>query len=133
MATAALKLRDDLIVSRQGAEKDCVFVVKDPVTDRFFRLKEIEHFTAQQFDGAVSPDEVRDRIEEKFGVRLSPENLAQFVNRLQRAGLLTDGQTSAAPSPRRRTGGDLFYLRFRLFDPDHLFDRLIRKVRFLFT
>src|SRR6185312_13877521 len=34
---------------------------------------------------------------------------------------------------RRRLQGNVFYLMFRVCDPDHLFDWLVGKVRFLFT
>ena len=130
-----MKLRADLVISRQGGAEDFTFVVKDPITERFFRFKEPEHFIAQQFDGATSQDIVRQRVQERFGVELSPENLEQFISRLQRLGLLTDVEAQAAtqPSRRRRAGGDVFYLRYRLFDPDRFFDWLLPRVRFLFT
>src|SRR6266496_4360767 len=135
MLTAAVRLRNDLVISRQDGSEGTIFVIKDPVTERFFRFKETEHFIAQQFDGATSSDTVRQRAAERLGITLSPENLEQFANRLQRIGLLTSAEPGAAalPSRRRRVGGDVFYLRFRLFDPDRLFDWLVSKVRFLFT
>jgi multidrug resistance efflux pump len=135
MSSSALKLRKDLVVCRQDGTEGTIFVIKDPVTERYFRFKETEHFIAQQFDGATSPDTVRQRFEGKFGVNLSPENMEQFVNRLRGVGLLTNGE--AAPfvpsSPRRRVAGDIFYLRFKIFDPDRLFDWLIPRIQFLFT
>jgi len=133
--TEAIKLRDDLIVSRQGGLEGTVFVIKDPVAERFFRFKEIEHFIAQQLDGATSAETVRQRVQERFGNSPSPENLEQFINRLRGLGLVTT-EKAGTPSPslrRRRMGGDLFYLRYRLFDPDRLFDWLCPRVRFLFT
>ncbi len=131
----SVKLRSDLVISRQDGPEGTIFVVKDPVKERFFRFKETEHFIAQQFDGVTSPDTARQRFEGKFGVTLSPENIEQFVNRLRGVGLLTDGVAgpSLPPAPRRRVAGDLFYLRFKIFDPDRLFDWLIPKIRFLFT
>jgi putative peptide zinc metalloprotease protein len=135
MATATMKLRNDLVISRQDGAEGTAFVIKDPITERYFRFKETEHFIAQQFDGETLPDTVRQRVEERLGITLSPENLEQFVNRLQRIGLLTNAEpgASATPSRRKRIGGDVFYLRFRLFDPDRLFDWLVTRVRFLFT
>ncbi len=129
-----MKLRSDLVISRHDGPEGTAFVIKDPVTERFFRFKETEHFIAQQFDGMTSPDTVRQRVEDRLGITLTPENLEQFVNRLQRIGLLTNGESGdALPSRRRRVGGNVFYLRFRLFDPDRFFDWLIPRVRFLFT
>src|ERR1051325_336196 len=135
MPTATLKLRDDLVISRQEGSEGPIFVIKDPVTERYFRLKETEHFIAQQFDGATSPETARRRFEGKYGVTLSPENLDQFVDRLRSVGLLNDVEAvpSTRPSGRKRVGGDLFYLRINLFDPDRLFDWLIPRIQFLFT
>jgi multidrug resistance efflux pump len=135
MSDATVKLRNDLVISRQEGTDGTIFVVKDPLKERFFRLKETEHFIAQQFDGATSPDTVRQRFEGKFGARLSPENLGQFIDRLRGVGLLTDGEAgpTVKPPTRRRVAGDIFYLRFKIFDPDHLFDWLIPQIQFLFT
>jgi len=135
MSTLTVKLRSDLVVSRQEGPEGVIFVVKDPATERFFRFKETEHFIARQFDGATSPDMVRQRFEGKFGVTLSPENMEQFINRLLRVGLLTNGEAGppVQPAARHRVAGDIFYLRSRIFDPDRLFDRLIPRIRFLFT
>ena len=47
------KFRNDLIVSRQEFESTTYYVIKDPVTRRFFRVKEFEYFIAEKFD-AVS-------------------------------------------------------------------------------
>src|SRR5438552_5803553 len=135
MSTATVKLRNDLVISRQDGSDGTIFVIKDPVTERYFRFKETEHFIAQQFDGATSPEIARKRFEGKFGATLSTENLEQFVNRLRGVGLLTDGEAapSVQPSARKRVAGDLFYLRFKIFDPDRLFDWLIPRIQFLFT
>lgn len=86
MSNETLRLRNDLVISRQDGPGGIIFVVKDPASERFFRFKESEHFIAQQFDGATSPDMVRQRVEEKLGLTLSSENLEQFVNRLRGLG-----------------------------------------------
>jgi hypothetical protein len=47
------KLRSDLSQSRQETAEGIVFVLKDPVTGRYFRFREAEEFIAQQLDGAT--------------------------------------------------------------------------------
>src|SRR5438552_16475227 len=134
-STATVRLRNDLVISRQDGSEGAIFVIKDPLTERYFRFKETEHFIVQQFDGETSPETVRQRFEGKFGVNLSAENMEQFVNRLRGVGLLTNGEAgkSVQAAPRRRVAGDLFYLRFKIFDPDRLFEWLIPRIQFLFT
>jgi len=135
MSAATVKLRDDLVISRQGTPEQSVFVVKDPHAERFFRFGETEHFIAQQLDGATPMEDVRQRFQERFDAPISPEVLQQFVERIRRLGLLSEGEAgpSLPPPRRRRVAGDLFYLRFKLFDPSRLFDWLLPKVHFLFT
>jgi len=124
-----------LLVSRHGEEEGSFFVFKDPASERFFRFGETEQFIAQQLDGATPVETVRQRVEERFGASLSVEALQQFIERLRGLGLVTDGATEPRllPARRRRIAGDLFYLRFKAFDPDRLFERLEPAVRFLFT
>ena len=132
VATAP-RLRADLIISRQGTT-DISFVVKDPATGRFFRFKEIEGFIIGQLDGATSLNVVQSRVENSFGATLSLQNLEQFVEKLSRLGLLQAKEVEEiSPQKRGRVRGNLFYLRFKFFDPDSLLDRLIRCTGFFFT
>src|ERR1044071_73595 len=134
MTSAAIRLRDDLIISRQGEPQKPVFVIKDPTSGRFFRFGETALFIAQQLDGETAADTVRRRVEDKFGAPLAPERLEQFIERLRGLGLVC-GEGGAGAAARRppRVAGDVLYLRFRAFDPDRLFDWLVTRVRFLFT
>src|SRR4051812_40343561 len=131
--TASLpRLRADLAVSRQLTAEGEIFVIKDPVRREFYRFGEAEHFIAGQLDGATSPDLVRQRVEQKFGAQLAPEALSAFISRLDKARLLDTGET-VVPRSARRLSGTLLYLRFKLFDPDRLFNFLIGKIGFFFT
>jgi multidrug resistance efflux pump len=129
------KLREDLVISRHETKEGTGFVVKDPVTGRFFRLEEVEHFVARQLNGSTPLDELRERVEGTFGVTFTAETLEQFIQALGRLGLLEkQGVDSGFVTDRpRRFRGSLLYLRLKAFDPDRLFNRLVTKVRFFFT
>jgi len=129
------KLRSDLIFSRRGSNGDASFVIKDPVRGDFYRFKEPEYFIARQLDGATSPETVCQRVGEKFGATLEPEALTSFVKTLGDSRLLEtpEARPKRSAGKRRRLQGNVFYLMFRVCDPDHLFDWLVGKVRFLFT
>ncbi len=135
MSPGHLKLRSDLVVSRQETTDGTAFVVKDPATGRFFRLKEPEHFIAQQLDGSTPFDVIRRRVEETFGAPLAQETLEQFIDTLRRMGLLEaeEAERGHLAQRRGRVRGSLLHLRFKAFDPNRLFDRLLSKVRFCFT
>ena len=129
------KLRSDLRLSRQETAEGAAYIVKDPVTGRFFRFREAELFITKQLDGASPLDLVCRKVEERFGQPISTETLKLFVDRLQQLGFLESG-TAAGQQFRSQPGrisGDLFYLRLKAFDPDRLFTRLLPYVRFCFT
>jgi putative peptide zinc metalloprotease protein len=129
------KVRTDLVVSKQETSGKTTYIIKNPVTGRFFRLKEEEQFIVQQLDGATPKDIIQKRVEESFGVFCSSEMLESFFKHLSQFGLLEDEdpQKNQSFDGHRRIRGNVLYLRFAAFDPDRLFNRLIKKVGFFFT
>ena len=97
------RFRCDVAFSEQQAANGKFYVVKDPKSGEFFRFREAERFIASRLDGMTSVEEVRRSAEEKFGLPLPPENLRQFINDLEKAGLLKTQRTgSDRPQARRR-------------------------------
>ena len=119
---------------RQQPSDRSAVVLKDPTNDRFYRFREVESFILEQLDGRTRPEQIRTATEKAFGAALSVETLDQFLRRLDSLGLTEGGGRLAAadPSQGRRVRGDAFYLRFRAFNPDQLFGRWARRLRFLF-
>jgi putative peptide zinc metalloprotease protein len=130
-----LKLRDDLVISRQETAEGLTFVIKDPAARRFFRFGETEHAIAQQFDGRTSLAEVPARLEHEHGLSVDPATLQEFVDQLRRLHLLETGESPAAGhhQHRRLFRGSLLYVRLKAIDPDRLFDRIVGPLGFLFT
>jgi putative peptide zinc metalloprotease protein len=134
MSFSPLKLRNDLTVSEQQTADETIFIVKNPVTGAFFRLREAEWFIAGQCDGSTSLEVILQRVEARFGAALPLESLALFVKKLEKTGLLNDGRSARKEKRRqRRLRGNVLFLRFKMLDPDAILNRLERKVRFCFT
>jgi hypothetical protein len=135
MISGKPKLRDDLAISQQETKAGTSFVVKDPASGRFFRLKEVESFIARNLNGSTPLDAIRKSVENKFGVTFTAEGSEQFIQTLGRLGLLEkEGLDSGCVANNPRTiRGSLLYLRFKAFDPDRLFNRLVTKLSFFFT
>jgi putative peptide zinc metalloprotease protein len=135
MSFSPLKLRNDLTVSEQQTADETIFIVKNPVTGAFFRLREAEWFIAGQCDGTTPLEVICQRVEAKFGTAVPLESLAAFVKKLEKTGLLDDGRSARKVKQRRqqRLRGNVLFLRFKLLDPDRILNRLERKVRFCFT
>src|SRR5262245_42685347 len=131
MSPEPLKLRDGLVVSRQETSGGAVFILKDPGSSRFFRLREPEFCLARQLDGRTTLEVARHNVEERFAVTISLDTVEKFVGKLRQVGLLDLPDARSDRSTRVR--GSLFYLRLKAFDPDRLFDRLVGKIGFVFT
>ena len=132
MSTTFPRLRADLVISRQETPGGVVFVVKDPTVGRFVRFKEPEYFIARQFDGQTALEEVRRRGETELGGELSDATVQQFARKLLNLGLLEE-RPAAQEKPQGRFRGNIFYLRFKVFDPDKFFERLLPRIRWAFT
>ncbi len=131
------KFRNDLIVSRQEFERTTYYVIKDPVTRRFFRVKEFEYFIARCLDGNTPPERIPVKFQERFGIRLPLPTLNAFIRRLDNLGFL-EGRASDRELVRlqHRKGtfpGNLLFIKLKGFDPDQILNRLLRRSRFLFT
>lgn len=116
------RLRKDLLLQSQTTPSGRVVIAKDPLTGRFFRLREVEAFIAERLDGRTSPEAIRTQAEQHFGGALSGEALTRFLATLSREALL-HGSRPAGRARQRRLRGSLFYLRYPLFDPDRMLAR----------
>ena len=59
-------LRGDLLVSPQLFYGQLCFVIKDPVTLRYYRLQPVEHFLVQQFDGSRTARDLLGLLQQQF-------------------------------------------------------------------
>lgn len=136
MSPAQAKLKSDLVVSRQEqAGGGASFVLKDPATRRFFRLKQPEYLIVRQLDGSTPLEVVRRKVEGELGARLSPETFQRFIETLGGLGLLADAESEGRlpHEGSRRLQGSVLHLRLKALDPDRLLDGLLRWMGFAFT
>jgi multidrug resistance efflux pump len=135
------KLRADLVVSPQERGGVVQYVIKDPLSGRYFQLGEREYFIASLLDGLRGPDEVCATVEEKYNARLSTDALRKFASRLASLGFLEGTEPEAAAPARfkpRAASGErgisrYFMITVRAFDPDRILGAISGKVSFVFT
>jgi len=132
--------RRDLITSEVREGGRLSYLVKDPVTNRFFRLKESERFITLQLDGRVSLEEVARRFEERFEIALPRPKLEAFVERLVTLCLVDRGLRPEEIARVQRSASAIgsgpwriLFVKLRAVDPDSLFDALAPRLRFFFT
>src|SRR2546430_923266 len=140
-----IRLRDDLDIAAQKYEGRTYFVVKDPVTLRYYRFKEQEHFLLGYMDGKHTLDEAQQEYERRFRPeRLTLEDLEGFAQQLLTAGLahnespkagqqLMDRRRKRKRSQLLQTLTNILYIRIPLFDPDRILTRMVKYVGFFFS
>src|SRR5882757_5198791 len=78
-----IRIRHDLDIEPQKYEGRTYYVVKDPVSMRYYRFKEQEHFLIGLMDGSYTLDDAQKAYEKRFRPeRLTLEDLEVFGQHL---------------------------------------------------
>ena len=139
------KLRTDLVVVEQVYRGEATFIVKDPVSHKYFRFRPVEVGIMQAFDGLRTTAEVAGALVEE-GLNVTARALDGFAARLAKIGLLerTLRERSVLELERLRAErrkrqrrplfrGEVFRMRWSVGDPDKLLDRWRPHLRIFFT
>src|SRR6266849_3191243 len=140
-----LLMRKDLAIAPQKYEGRTYYVVKDPVSMRYYRFKEQEHFLIGLMDGSFTLDDAQKAYEKRFRPeRLTLEDLEGFGRQLLTAGLAQNESPQAGKQlfdrrkKRRRqewmqTFTNILYIKIPVFDPDKLLTGMLRYMGWIFT
>jgi putative peptide zinc metalloprotease protein len=139
------KLRSDLKISRHVQKDGIHFVIKDPLTQEYFRFPGDEFEVIALFDGTNSIA----GISAKYNQRnpdggIDEETVQQFYDTLQKNHLiekkLADQNLFLLERLRQQRSsallgakGSLTYFRISLLDPDYLLNKTMPYVRWVFT
>jgi putative peptide zinc metalloprotease protein len=140
-----IRLRQDLEIAPQKYEGRTYYVVKDPVSMRYYRFKEQENFLIDMMDGTHTLDEAQKEYEKRFRPeRLTLEDLEGFAQQLLTAGLaqnespqagkqLFDRRKKRKRSEWMQTLTNILYIKIPLIDPDKILDWMLPYTRWMFT
>src|SRR5215469_6282650 len=132
-----LRLRSDLNIAPQKYEGRTYYVVKDPVSLRYYRFKEQEHFLIGLMDGTHTLDDAQKQYEKRFRPeRLTLEDLESFAQQLLTAGLAQNESPKAGTQlfDRRKkrlrkewlqTFTNILYIKIPIADPDWVLDWML--------
>ena len=138
-----LRLRPNLVLVPQDEAGGRTYVLKDPVSLRYYRLDERQHFLVNLMDGSRTLEEVRLAYETAYRpARLSLDELEAFALELLGGGLVQNESPlagrllyRAARKQRwtavRSTLLQFLCIRIPLFDPDRLLGQLLRALGFV--
>lgn len=140
-----LRRRPDLEVRQQSYLGRRYWVIKDPLSLKYYRFEEEEYAILEMLDGQSDLAEIQRRFERRFAPqKITLGELHQLMGMLHRSSLVVSdapGQGDRLLERRRsRTrretlaaATNVLSLRFRLFDPDELLGRLDRYLGWLFS
>ena len=140
-----LCLRHDLEITTQRYEGKTYYVIKDPVSLRYYRLDEKHCFLVRFLNGTHTLDDAQKEFENHFRPdRLTLEELEAFGQQLLMAGLAHNESPQAGKLlfERRRkrvrrewlqTLTNILYIKVPVFDPDRLLTRMLPYMRWIFT
>lgn len=140
-----IALRRDLNLLLQRYQGRKCHVIKDPITLRYYRFNEREHFLLQLLDGQHTLEQIQTKFEAHFRpARLRTEEIELFVQQVVTAGLAQNpsASTSRRLLQRRQEEihhkrltalGNVMAIQVPLFDPDRLLARLLPWARWLFA
>jgi len=140
-----VKARPDLHVSRQQYEGQTYFVIKNPASRKYFRLRPEGYFVLQQLDGAKTVEEICEAYSDRFPTQhVEPNDLNTFIEELRLArflhvttplgidGLYEDYRKRHIKKTKEVVTQFLF-LRIPIIDPDRLLERMQPYVRWAFS
>src|SRR5437870_6271808 len=127
-----VRMRGDLAIAPQKYEGKTYYVVKDPVSLRYYRFKEQEQYLLEFMDGSRTLDEAQKEYEKRFRPeRLTLEDLEAFAQQLITAGLaqnespqagklLLDQRKKRKRSQFMQAITNVLYIKIPLYDRDAL-------------
>src|SRR5947209_10572696 len=140
-----IRLRPDLGINAQKYEGRTYWVVKDPVSLRYYRFKEQEYFLLGFMDGRHTLDDAQKAFEKRFRPdRLTLEDLEHFAQQLLTAGLvqnespqggkqLFDRRKKRKRSEWMQTLTNILYIKIPVIDPDKLLTHMLPWFHWMFT
>src|SRR5256712_1041730 len=140
------KFRPDLKVIRQVQRGEVSFIVKDPVALKYYRFGTLEVSLFKFLDGIRDHAQVAQALSAETGITLDGSMVASFVEELKKKELIERSGTEKSLLLLERLrkqrklkaetgaeGRDTLYMRFPFYDPDNLYNKIIKHISFLWS
>lgn len=126
------QIASDVEVAEQRDGERSVRIVSSASVGRFILLRETEFNVLSLLNEALTPAAVCDEFLLQYGGTLPLATLTRFLTKLDQVGILA-GERSQGHEAWDQQLSQQFYVRFKLFNPDQLFARIIRPLRWIWT
>ena len=140
-----LQARKDIQVEEQIYEGQTYYTAKDPLTLRYYRMKELEYFIFTLLDGTREVKDIQAAVEERFGgLKVSEGQIKEFIIMLRNFNFLeTFGPHSYNLLYQRvsfkkwakikQTLMSFFFIKIPLVNPDRFLNRVYPHLKFICT
>ncbi len=140
-----LRRRPELESREITYRRQCYWSIKDPLSLRYYQLRDEEHFVLSLLDGQTSLSEIQQQFQARFAPRrIDLPQLNWFLGMLHREGLVFSeaaDQGRQLISRRQRSQrrqfwsglGHLLAIRFRGINPARMVDGIYPLVRWMFS
>src|SRR5215475_3060815 len=126
------QLADDVEITEQRDGDRLAFIAGSAVVGRYILLREAERRVLSLLEKSLTPAELCEEFSRRHGGKLPPATLEKFLTKLDEVGILA-GERADGRQPPEQELGTQFYTRFKLFNPDPLFTRLLTRLRWIWT
>ncbi|GAA5508903.1 HlyD family efflux transporter periplasmic adaptor subunit [Novipirellula caenicola] len=136
-----VRIRPDVIAVQTLHQNESAYVIKDPISMTYHRLRADEYFVLERLDGRCSLDDLQREYETKFHPqRVSHRQLNQLLFRFHQSGLtVSDAANQAIPLEHRgrqeqrqkwlQQLSSLLFIRFPGVDPEPFLRRTYPWIR----
>ena len=140
-----LAMRPDVTSVRQSYQGRDYWVVKDPLSLKYYRFEEEEYRLLLMIDGKRSPDQIKRQFDYNYAPqKLSLQELYQFAGMLYRSSLLISNTPDQGIELKKRgektrslefrqSLTNVLAIRIRGFDPDAMLTRMNAWTAWFFT
>ena len=133
--------RKDLIIEKGEVGGKTAYTIKDPVSQQFFRVGELENLLLTLMDGTRDYAGIAAELKERAGIDATAEEVEEAVSQFETLRLiesdLTGKELERAQRKEIRKGKSLLskilYVKFKAVNPEKLFEKLLPRTRFLFA
>lgn len=138
-------MRADVSANRQVYQGREYWVIKDPISLKYYRFEEEEYAILKMLNGQLSADQVKRRFEHRFAPqKLTLREFYQFVGQLYRSSLLVSDSPGQGVELSNRDSKNklskfkgiftnVLAIKFRGFDPNSILNVLDRSFSWFFT
>jgi putative peptide zinc metalloprotease protein len=122
----------DVEIAEQRDGDRQAYVVGSASSGRYLLLRTAEYRALRLLGANLTPAEVCNEFKRQHGGTLRLTTLTGFLTRLDEIGILSGERVKGRQPPEQRLNTQ-FYSRFKLFNPDPIFTRMVSVFRWVWT